>query len=55
MSSIVERQSNVTVEMFESFESSTKLARHFIDVIEKIGGCVLFRTRCLTGRVLLSS
>ena len=42
-STIVMQLAEVTVQTFESLKRSGKLARHFVDVIEKIRDCVLFR------------
>jgi hypothetical protein len=53
MSTIVERQTDAAVHVFESLKDGAKLARHFVDVIEQISGSVHFRERRTFGRVLL--
>ena len=54
MSGIIECQTNAAIHVFKSLEGGAKLARHFVDVIEEIGGSVLIRERCPSGMVLLA-
>ena len=48
------QQPEVTVQLFESFKRSGKSARHFVDVVEEIGGCVFFFVHSSGGWVYLA-
>ena len=41
------RQTETTIHVFEIFKRSGKPACHFVDVVEEVGGRVLFRTRSI--------
>lgn len=44
----------VTVQTFESLKRSGKLARHFVDIVEEVGSCVLFRVHDIGAWALLA-
>jgi hypothetical protein len=43
---IVEQQADGPVRAFQSFECGAELARHFIDVVEEVGRCIVFGVHC---------